>query len=98
MISNFVRIASTSTIALSVAFAASSAMAQSNTGQACGPAVWSIADQRFVTMPCTVPTPKAEAGKATCGVPTWSIADQRHTVLPCTDPSAPSERSAHIGE
>lgn len=98
MISIGFRIASTSMVALSVAFAASSVTAQSSTGQACGPAVWSTADQKHVTVPCTVPTPKAEPGKAACGVPTWSTADQRHTVVPCTDPSASSERSAHIGE
>lgn len=98
MISIVVRIAATSLVALSAAFAASTVTAQSSTGQSCGPPAWSIADQRHVTVPCTAPTPKAEPGKAACGVPTWSIADQRHTVLPCTDPSTPSERAAHIGE
>ena len=98
MIAIVIRVAATSMVALSVALAASSVTAQSGTGQACGPAVWSTADQKHVTVPCTAPTPKAEAGKTACGVPTWSTADQRHTVLPCTDPSASSERSAHIGE
>lgn len=98
MIATVIRAAATSTLALSAAFAAFSAAAQSSTGQACGPATWSIADQRHVTVPCTPPAPKAEGGKATCGVPTWSIADQRHTVLPCTDPSTPSARAPHIGE
>ena len=98
MIAIVVRTASTSMLALSVALAASSATAQSSTGQACGPAVWSTADQKHVTVPCTAPTPKAEPGKAACGVPTWSTADQRHTVVPCIDPSGPTERAAHIGE
>lgn len=94
MMSMVVRMASTSMLALSVALAATSVTAQ----QACGPSVWSTADQKHVTVPCTVPTPKAGDGKTACGVPTWSTADQRHTVVPCTDPSAPSERAAHIGE
>lgn len=98
MIAVVVRIASTGVVALSVALAASPVTAQTSTGQACGPAAWSIADQRYVTVPCTAPIPKAEGGKAACGVPTWSIADQRHTVLPCTDPSTASERDARIGE
>ncbi len=98
MIAIVVRIASTSLVALSVALAASTVTAQNSTGQSCGPATWSIADQKHVTVPCPAPTAKAEGGKAACGVPTWSIAEQRHTVLPCSDPSTSSERAAHIGE
>ena len=60
MIAIVIRVAATSMVALSVALAASSVAAQSGTGQACGPAVWSTADQRHTVLPCTDPSASSE--------------------------------------
>ena len=58
----------------------SAARAQSG----CGPVAYSVADQKYVGIPCTAPTPKAEAGKAApCGPVAYSVAEQRYTGIPC---------------
>ena len=55
----------------------------------CGPVAYSAADQTYTSVPCTAPTPKAEAGKAApCGPVAYSVADQKYTGVPCA-PEAP---------
>jgi hypothetical protein len=62
--------------------------AAAQTKQTCGVAAYSVADQKYVSLPCTAETPKAEAGKpAPCGVIAYSVADQKYVGLPCTTDS-----------
>ena len=45
----------------------------------------STAEQKYVGLPCTSPTPKAEAGNAApCGPVAYSTADQNYVSRPCT--------------
>ena len=67
-------------------FAITSATAQTPApAPACGPEVYSAAEQKYVGVPCAAPTPKAEAGKtAPCGPETYSVAEQKYVGVPCT--------------
>jgi hypothetical protein len=45
---------------------------------------YSTAEQKHVGIPCTAPTPKAEAGQpAPCGPVAYSTAEQKHVGVPC---------------
>ena len=51
----------------------------------CGPVAYSNADQTYTGVPCSAPTPKAEAGKADpCGPVAYSVSDQKYVGVPCT--------------
>lgn len=66
----------------------------------CGPVAYSVADQTYTGVPCTAPTPKAEAGKAApCGPVAYSVADQTYTGVPCTPetPKAEAGKAAPCG-
>ena len=65
------------------ALAITSAAAQTQT-PGCGPETYSQAEQKYVGVPCTAPTPKAEAGKtAPCGPEVYSQAEQKYVGMPC---------------
>jgi hypothetical protein len=66
----------------------------------CGPAAYSVADQKYVGIPCTAPTPKADAGQAApCGPVAYSVADQKYVGVPCTaqTPKAEAGKPAPCG-
>ena len=72
------RILAPSALAISVALLASSLVgtATAQTPGTCGPVAYSVADQKYVGVPCTAATPKAEADKpAPCGPVAYSVAD-----------------------
>jgi hypothetical protein len=71
------------TVACGIALFVSSASAQSPAPN-CGAQRWSQAEMRYVTTPCTVPTPKSADGKEACGAQRWSQADMRYVTVPCT--------------
>jgi hypothetical protein len=80
-------------------FAITSATAQTQT-PACGPEVYSQAEQKYVGMPCTAATPKADAGKAApCGPEVYSQAEQKYVGMPCTaeTPKAEAGKEAPCG-
>jgi hypothetical protein len=65
-------------------FAIASASAQTP-APACGPEVYSAAEQKYVGVPCTPATPQTEAGKtAPCGPEVYSAAEQKYVGVPCT--------------
>jgi hypothetical protein len=53
---------------------------------ACGVETYSVADQKYVGVPCT---PKTEAGQTAspCGVESYSVAEQKYVGVPCTAPT-----------
>ena len=58
----------------------------------CGPVAYSAADQKYVGVPCTAPTPQTEAGKtAPCGPVAYSVAEQKYVGVPCTAPTPQTE-------
>jgi hypothetical protein len=58
----------------------------------CGPVAYSAADQKYVGVPCSAPTPMADAGKpAPCGPVAYSAADQKYVGVPCTAPTPKAE-------
>ena len=60
----------------------------------CGPVAYSAADQKYVGVPCSAPTPQADAsGKAPCGPVAYSAADQRYSGVPCTAPTPKADAS-----
>jgi hypothetical protein len=68
------------------ALAAVSAPASAQTPpqqQRCGVAAYSVAEQKYVTLPCTAEAPPTEAGKPACGVIAYSVADQKYVGVPC---------------
>src|SRR5258708_25906088 len=80
-------------------FAITSATAQTQ-APACGPEVYSQAEQKYVGVPCTPATPKAEAGKtAPCGPEVYSQAEQKYVGIPCTaeTPHAAAGNAAPCG-
>src|SRR5882757_2223645 len=57
-----------------------------------GPVAYSVAEQKYVGVPCTPTTPKAEAGQAApCGPVAYSVAEQRYVGIPCTAPTPKAE-------
>ena len=83
----------------SAAFAITSATAQTQT-PACGPEVYSQAEQKYVGVPCTPAAPKADAGKsAPCGPEVYSQAEQKYVGMPCTaeTPKADAGKEAPCG-
>jgi hypothetical protein len=79
------------------AFAITAATAQTQ-APACGPEVYSQAEQKYVGVPCT---PKAAAGQTAspCGIETYSQAEQKYVGIPCTaeTPKAEAGKSAPCG-
>jgi hypothetical protein len=72
-----------SAVALGAAFVATAATAQNS--NVCGPEVYSLAVQNYVSLPCNsenrqAPTPTS--GPA-CGPEAYSLALQNYTSLPC---------------
>jgi hypothetical protein len=66
--------------------------ATAQTEPPCGMEVYSAADQRYVSRPCTPKTPQVEAGKsAPCGMEVYSVPDQRYVSTPCTAPTPQAE-------
>jgi hypothetical protein len=58
----------------------------------CGAVAYSVAEQKYVGVPCTAPAPKVEAGKpAPCGPVAYSAAEQRYVGVPCTAPTQKAE-------
>ena len=77
--------ASVATLASLALFTPTSLQAQTPSPAPCGPVAYSGAEQKYVGVPCTAPTPKAEAGKtAPCGPVAYSGAEQRYVGVPCT--------------
>ena len=67
-------------------FAITSATAQTPApAPACGVETYSVAEQKYVGVPCT---PKTAAGQTAspCGVETYSVAEQKYVSVPCTAP------------
>ena len=66
----------------------------------CGVAAYSVADQKYVSVPCTAPTTKAaEDAAAPCGPAAYSVAEQRYVGVPCTaaTPKAEAGKAAPCG-
>jgi hypothetical protein len=63
-------------------FAITSATAQTPPAPGCGVETYSVADQKYVGVPCT---PKTAAGQTAspCGVETYSVAEQKYVGVPC---------------
>jgi hypothetical protein len=58
----------------------------------CGPVAYSVAEQKYVGVPCAPTAPKAEAGQsAPCGPVAYSVAEQRYVGIPCTAPTPKAE-------
>ena len=77
-----------STLIAAVTMAGSTSITAPAVAQAqapCGPVAYSNAEQKYVGIPCTAPTPKTEAGQsAPCGPVAYSVADQKYVGIPCT--------------
>ncbi len=77
----------------SLALAPATSQAQPTAAPApCGPVAYSAADQKYSGVPCSAPTPSADAsGKSPCGPVAYSAANQRYSGVPCTAPSQKAE-------
>ena len=77
----------------SLALAPAKSQAQPTAAPApCGPVAYSAADQKYSGVPCSAPTPQADAnGKSPCGPVAYSAADQRYSGVPCTAPTPKAE-------
>ena len=72
-----------------------SATAQQPAQTPCGPASYSVAEQRQVGMPCTSPTAKVDgSSQAGCGPAAYSVAEQRQVGMPCTSSAPKAEGTA----
>ena len=92
--------ASVATVALSVFLAPAESRAQTASTAPCGPVAYSAAEQKYVGVPCTAPTPQADAGKpAPCGPVAYSAAEQKYVGGPCTaeTPKAEAGKAAPCG-
>ena len=50
----------------------------------CGVETYSVAEQKYVGVPCAAPVPQTAAGQsAPCGVETYSVAEQKYVGVPC---------------
>ena len=55
-------------------------------GKPCGAVAYSVAEQKYVGIPCNAPTQQTSDGKP-CGPVAYSVAEQKYVGIPCNAPA-----------